>query len=98
MLAVGGIGVVSVASHLVGLQLQQMIKAFESGQVVKAREIHCQLFPLFKVLFCSTNPIPLKAALKLRGWEIGSVRLPLRDLDPNLQDDLEQVLKQISLL
>lgn len=98
MLAVGGVGVVSVASHLVGLQLQQMIQAFENGQVVKAREIHYHLLPLFKVLFCSTNPIPLKAALKLQGWETGSVRLPLKDLEPNLQDNLEQVLKKISLL
>ena len=98
MLAVGGVGVVSVASHLVGLQLQQMIQAFENGQVVKARKIHCHLLPLFKILFCSTNPIPLKAALKLQGWEVGSVRLPLKDLNSNLQDNLEQVLKEISLL
>lgn len=98
MLAVGGVGVVSVASHLVGLQLQQMIQAFENGQVVKAREIHYHLLPLFKVLFCSTNPIPLKAALKIQGWEMGSVRLPLKDLDSNLKDNLEQVLKEIFLL
>ena len=98
MLAIGGVGVVSVASHIVGLQLQQMIQAFENGQVIKAQEIHCQLFPLFKVLFCSTNPIPLKAALKLQGWEVGSTRLPLRDLKPDLHMGLEKVLKDLSLL
>lgn len=62
MLALGGAGVVSVASHLVGNQLQQMIQAFDAGQTGLATEIHLKLFPLFKVLFCTANPIPLKAA------------------------------------
>jgi 4-hydroxy-tetrahydrodipicolinate synthase len=80
MLALGGTGVVSVASHLVGKELQQMIQAFEAGKTVVATEIHLKLFPLFKVLFCTANPIPLKAALKLQGWEVGSPRSPLCDL------------------
>src|SRR4028118_1594297 len=70
MLALGGTGVVSVASHLVGNQLQQMIQAFDAGQTGLATEIHLKLFPLFKVLFCTANPIPLKAALKLQGWTV----------------------------
>jgi len=98
ILAIGGTGVVSVASHLVGSQLQEMIQAFEAGKTVMAREIHLKLFPLFKVLFCTANPIPLKAALKLQGWEVGSPRSPLSDLPSELKDGLEKVLIELSLL
>lgn len=98
MLAVGGTGIVSVASHLVGIQMQQMIQAFESGKTKVAMEIHLKLFPLFKVLFCTANPIPLKAALKLQGWEVGSVRLPLCDLPSELKQNLEAVLIDLSLI
>lgn len=97
LLAVGGTGVVSVASHLVGTQLQQMIQAFETGQTQVAIQIHLKLFPLFKALFCTTNPIPVKAALKLQGWDIGSTRLPLFDLPDDLTKKLEAILKDISL-
>ncbi len=98
MLAVGGTGVVSVASHLVGKELQQMIQAFEAGKTKLATEIHLKLFPLFKVLFCTANPIPLKAALKLQGWEVGSPRLPLCELPTELKQELEAVLVELSLL
>lgn len=98
MLTVGSTGVVSVASHLVGNQIQEMIQAFEAGKTVVAKEIHLKLFPLFKVLFCTANPIPLKAALKLQGWEVGSTRLPLCELPTELQQELEAVLSELSLL
>lgn len=98
ILAVGGSGVVSVASHLVGNPLQEMIQAYEAGKTAKAREIHLKLFPLFKVLFCTTNPIPLKAALSLQGWEVGSPRPPLSDLPTELKPGLEEVLKELSLI
>ena len=98
MLALGGTGVVSVASHLVGNQLQQMIQAFDVGQTGLATEIHLKLFPLFKVLFCTANPIPLKAALKLQGWTVGSPRPPLCELPTELQQGIEDVLIELSLL
>lgn len=98
LLAVGGTGVVSVASHLVGVQLQQMIQAFEVGKTDVAREIHLKLFPLFKALFLSTNPIPIKTALKRQGWDVGSLRPPLCELSPELEENLETVLKQLSLI
>ena len=65
MLSVGAVGVVSVASHLVGLQLKEMINSFQSGEVSNALAIHEKLQPLFKALFMATNPIPIKAALEL---------------------------------
>ncbi|HEY9645301.1 MAG TPA: 4-hydroxy-tetrahydrodipicolinate synthase [Chroococcidiopsis sp.] len=98
MLAVGGQGVVSVASHLVGDLLQQMIQAFEQGQPKIATDIHLQLFPLFKALFITTNPIPLKAALRLQGWQVGSSRLPLGDAPPDVVQSVQSVMAEMGLL
>ncbi|MDJ0796928.1 MAG: 4-hydroxy-tetrahydrodipicolinate synthase [Calothrix sp. MO_167.B12] len=98
MLATGAKGVVSVASHLVGNQLQQMIQAFSEGQTQLATAIHLQLFPLFKALFATTNPIPVKKALELQGWKVGSTRPPLCEIPPALAQELEAVLKEINLV
>jgi 4-hydroxy-tetrahydrodipicolinate synthase len=98
LLAVGGAGVVSVASHLVGPQLQQMIQAFEAGQPKTAIQLHLQLFPLFKALFLTTNPIPVKAALRLQGWQVGSTRLPLGDTSPEVIQSLQSVMQELSLI
>jgi 4-hydroxy-tetrahydrodipicolinate synthase len=98
MLAVGAKGVVSVASHLVGEALQRMVQAFEQGQVQTATQIHLSLFPLFKALFVTTNPIPVKAALRLRGWQVGSTRSPLEDSSSTLLPTLESALTEIEQL
>jgi len=98
MLSVGAIGVVSVASHLVGDLLQEMIKAFESGKVSQATAIHLKLFPLFKALFATTSPIPLKVALDLQGWAIGDCRLPLCKGSAALRTDLRNTLSDMNLL
>jgi 4-hydroxy-tetrahydrodipicolinate synthase len=97
-LAVGSQGVVSVASHLVGPQLQKMIQTFFAGQIQTAIEIHLQLFPLFKSLFLTTNPIPLKAALKLQGWQVGSTRSPLAAASDDMVQTIKSVLVDLSLL
>jgi 4-hydroxy-tetrahydrodipicolinate synthase len=98
MLAVGCCGVVSVASHLVGEPLQKMVQFFEQGQPKSATNLHLQLLPLFKALFSTTNPIPIKAALRIQGWAVGGTRLPLSDLPKPLQQQLEQVLKEQHLI
>lgn len=98
MLAVGAQGVVSVASHLVGQQVQQMIQSFEQGQTQLATQIHLRLFPLFKALFASTNPIPIKAALRLRGWPVGNTRLPLVDQSSTLEHTLRTAMAELGLL
>ena len=92
LLSVGGCGVVSVASHLVGDRLQTMIQAFEAGQVQKAQAEHLSLFPLFKALFLQTNPIPVKAALSLQGWEVGTVRPPLVPASTEVKQALQELL------
>lgn len=98
MLTVGGIGVVSVAAHLVVGDLQKMIRAFEQGNNQLATEIQLKLFPLYKILFSTTNPIPVKYALKLQEWQVGSLRLPLCELELDLQAKLKTTLKDLSLI
>ncbi|MFE4107040.1 4-hydroxy-tetrahydrodipicolinate synthase [Almyronema epifaneia] len=95
MLSVGGTGVVSVASHLVGKQMQQMIAAFKQGQVEQATKIHLQLLPLFKGLFLTTNPIPVKAALALQGWDVDYLRLPLCSASAAIKQELQAILESI---
>lgn len=98
MMTVGGRGVVSVASHLVGESIQQMIRAFEDGKTAVAVELNLKLFNLFKVLFCTTNPIPIKAALNQQGWSVGGVRLPLSPLPSELVPSLEAAMRNLALL
>jgi 4-hydroxy-tetrahydrodipicolinate synthase len=97
MLSVGAVGVVSVASHIVGLQLKMMIESFHKGEVSIALDIHERLQPLFKVLFETTNPIPIKAALELKGWQVGSPRNPLTPLIKEKKENLFQVIQNLSL-
>ncbi len=92
MLSVGAVGVVSVASHLVGRKIKAMVEAYLSGQVNIALAYHEQLQPLFKALFATTNPIPVKAALELNGWPVGPPRLPLLPLDSNMKHELSKIL------
>ncbi len=77
LLSIGGEGVISVASHVVGNEMQQMINAFKSGNTKEAAKIHRILLPLFHAVFSAPNPIPIKYALQKIGIETGGVRLPL---------------------
>ena len=92
MLAVGGVGVVSVASHIAGPQISAMVKAFLAGDLAGALVLHEQLLPLCKALFCTTNPIPVKAALELSGWPVGAPRLPLLSAEPDVRMRLNSTL------
>jgi 4-hydroxy-tetrahydrodipicolinate synthase len=98
LMAVGAKGVVSVASHLVGTQLQTMMQSFVAGKVQEALQIHIQLFPLFKALFLTSNPIPLKLALRLLGLDTGVVRSPLVAGNAELEAKLNTVLKEVGIL
>ena len=95
MLAVGAVGVVSVASHIVGRRLKAMIDAYFSGNGALALAQHEQLQPLFKALFATTNPIPVKAALELSGWSVGPPRSPLIPLNPEMKSELSQILSAL---
>jgi 4-hydroxy-tetrahydrodipicolinate synthase len=97
-LAVGAVGVVSVAGHLVARQIQEMIRAFFAGRPAEALTIHRRLWPLFKVLFVTTNPVPVKAAMRLAGFDCGSVRLPLVDATPREVEQIQGVLSTLALV
>ena len=92
MLAVGAVGVVSVASHVAGPQISRMIDAFLAGELATALALHEQLLPLCKALFCTTNPIPVKAALELSGWPVGAPRLPLLSASNDVKQRLSETL------
>ncbi|MCY8037321.1 4-hydroxy-tetrahydrodipicolinate synthase [Bacillus paralicheniformis] len=80
-LSVGARGIVSVASHIIGPEMQEMIKHYTEGNTAQAALIHQKLLPLMKGLFAAPNPSPLKTALQLKGLDVGSVRLPLIPLN-----------------
>jgi 4-hydroxy-tetrahydrodipicolinate synthase len=92
MLAVGAVGVVSVASHLAGPQINAMVQAFLDGDLATALQLHELLLPLCRALFCTTNPIAVKAALEIEGWPVGAPRLPLVAADSDVKQRLHSVL------
>jgi 4-hydroxy-tetrahydrodipicolinate synthase len=92
MLAVGAVGVVSVASHVAGPQIRELIQAFLAGDHSLALARHEALLPVFQALFCTSNPIPVKAALELSGWPVGAPRLPLVAADSTVRERLSSIL------
>ena len=92
IMAAGGYGVVSVASHLVGSQIKQMMGLLLEGEIEPAAAEHRRLLELFKVLFIVSNPIPVKHALNHVGFPVGNPRLPLIPADPQAAAQIEQTL------
>jgi 4-hydroxy-tetrahydrodipicolinate synthase len=97
-LSLGASGVVSIASHFVGNEIQSMVTHFLAGRVAEARDIHMQYERLFSELFCMVNPIPTKTALRLQGWAVGGPRLPLVDATPEVEKKLLDLLTALDLL
>lgn len=98
VLAHGGKGVVSVAAHLVGKRIKEMIGSFEKGEVGKAIKIHLELYPLFKGIFITTNPIPVKYALSLAGKSSEWVRPPLCTMSREQKEKLKNILEEVNCL
>jgi 4-hydroxy-tetrahydrodipicolinate synthase len=92
VLTLGGWGVISVASHLVGVQIAKMIDAAVAGNFGDAARIHRRLLPLIDALFCLTNPIPVKHALNHIGFDVGGYRLPLCEPDEQSARLVEDVV------
>ena len=97
LLSVGGYGIVSVASHLVGKQIQAMIGHHLAGRAAEAAALHRALRPIFNGLFVTTNPIPLKYALRRVGFPVGSVRLPLVEPDEKAAAQIDDVLARTQI-
>jgi 4-hydroxy-tetrahydrodipicolinate synthase len=97
ILALGGYGVISVASHLVGKQISEMIYAFLDGETGKAAEIHRHLLPLVNALFVIANPIPVKYAVNQVGFRVGGTRLPLCEPDEKTAAQIMDVVKKYKI-
>ncbi|EST52501.1 dihydrodipicolinate synthase [Brevibacillus panacihumi W25] len=81
VLSIGGVGIVSVASHIVGRQMKEMVNAFFDGNLNEASSLHRKLMPIFEGLFAYPSPGPTKEALNKLGIHVGGVRLPLVELN-----------------
>ena len=97
LMSIGGYGIISVASHLVGLQIKEMINKFLAGQVQEAAGIHLNLMPLMKVLFVVSNPVPVKYALNQIGFNVGRTRLPLVEPDAKSAAQIIDTLKKYKI-
>lgn len=95
ILSLGGVGVVSVAGHVAGVQIKRQIEAFFGGDVAEAARLQKQLYPLFTGLFKTSNPILVKAALEQLGFPVGGLRLPLIEATPEQREALSQVLASL---
>lgn len=96
--SIGGVGVISVATHLVGSRMQEMLAAYEKGDTESATAINAELTPLFDALFVTSNPIVVKAALNMVGLPAGPVRLPLVEATEDEKAGIGAVLKRLGLL
>lgn len=97
-MSVGADGVVSVASNVIPKEVSQMVRAFAKGDARAALKLHAKFFPLFRNLFIETNPVPVKAALALKGLIEEEYRLPLVPMQPKNRDILIETLKSCGIL
>jgi len=97
ILTLGGYGVISVASHLVGRQIKEMIDSFINGKIDEAAGIHRYLLPLVNALFVVSNPIPIKYALNHAGFYVGKPRLPLTEPDEKTAAIIRDTLKNYQI-
>lgn len=97
ILALGGYGVISVASHLVGRQIKRMIEAYVAGRQEEAARLHLHLLPLFSALFVVANPIPVKHALGAAGFPVGAPRLPLVPPDEASARTIDETLARYEI-
>lgn len=95
MLSLGGSGIVSVAAHVVGDEMKQMIDAWFSGDMASALQWHLKLYPVFKGIFITSNPVPIKALLNIQGFNVGSVRLPLVEATESEKEFLSKLIHDI---
>lgn len=97
ILTLGGYGVISVASHLVGNQIREMMEKFLNGSNKEAASIHRNLLPLIEALFIVSNPVPVKYALNYLGFPVGKPRLPLVEPDKKTAEIIQATLKNYKI-
>jgi 4-hydroxy-tetrahydrodipicolinate synthase len=98
ILSVGGHGVITTVGNLVPAEMCELVRAFRSGDVERARSLHYRMLPLIDALFCETNPIPVKAAVAMQGLISERIRLPLTPFSGENRERLRMLMKELGLL
>ena len=96
IMALGGFGIVSVASNIVGVQIKRMMGSILEGNIESAADQHKELLPLFQGLFWVTNPILIKRALNISGFNVGGLRLPMKD-SGELEEDFSKMISRYDI-
>ena len=98
IVAVGGEGVITVAGHVIGKEMDAMIQAYKDGDVKKAAALHQKYLPFMKGVFCTVSPVPIKTMVNMLGFPAGPLRLPLVEANPEIREKCQQYLKDIGKL
>lgn len=98
VLSLGGKGVISVLSNILPKETHDMVASYLEGDVAKSCEMQLKYFDLVKALFCEVNPIPVKKALNLMGMEVGSLRLPLTEMEDANAKRLEEEMRKAGVI
>ena len=98
LMVLGGKGVISVASNIIPKEMHELCEHALNGNFEKARKMHYELLPLFKGIFIETNPMPIKAALAMKGMIKEAYRLPMCEMKPDSREKLRQILKDLKVI
>ena len=98
LLAMGGLGVISVLSNIAPRQTHDMCAKFFEGDLEGSRKLQLDAIPLVDALFCEVNPIPVKAALRLQGRDGGRLRMPLCDMEAEHEEMLRKAMEEFGVL
>lgn len=97
ILSLGGQGVISVLSNVAPRETHDMVMKYLDGDLDGARKLQLDMIPLISALFCEVNPIPVKTALNLMGWEVGPLRMPLCEMEPANQEKLAKAMRDAGI-
>lgn len=97
MLSIGAKGVISVASHVAGNEIKTMIDCYGKGDIEYARKINDKLYPIYKSMFLTTNPIPVKTAMNLLGHGLGEMRMPMELAQGEIRENIKNSLEEFGL-
>ncbi|HPU63410.1 MAG TPA: 4-hydroxy-tetrahydrodipicolinate synthase, partial [Mobilitalea sp.] len=97
ILSLGGIGVISVLSNIAPRDTHDMVMKYLEGDIITSRNLQLKYLPLINALFCEVNPIPVKAALNLMGFNVGKCRMPLTEMEPANQERLKKEMNNCNI-
>lgn len=97
LLSLGGLGVISVLSNIAPRETHDMVARYFEGDIKGSRELQLKAIPLVEALFCEVNPIPVKIAVNLMGFEAGGLRKPLTDMEPENKEKLIKAMRKFGI-